>query len=164
MVPLLRPSHILAGWGADSVKGRYPIGRALLICNRMISAERWGVRQAETGANLPVIERSLNHKSTQTTAIDVRLWMEPVRNSTETATKAMLLAGGCLQQAVPSLTRPRRSDCRLRRKNTGSQSLILCKWSHWCEVLARFRNAFSQHRCAGLPRHMWRVDVFNDLP
>lgn len=94
MVPLLRPSQILAGWGADSVKGRYPIGRALLICNRMIPAEHWGVRQAETGANLPVIERSLNYKSTQTTAIYVRLWMEPIRHSMETAATAMLQAGG----------------------------------------------------------------------
>ncbi|AHN73069.1 recombinase XerD [Pandoraea pnomenusa] len=53
-----------------------------------------GSWQAGTGANLSVIGRSLNHKSTQTTAIYARLWMEPVRNSMETATTAMLQAAG----------------------------------------------------------------------
>jgi len=53
-----------------------------------------GSWQAGTGANLSVIGRSLNHKSTQTTAIYARLWMEPVRNSMETAATAMLQAAG----------------------------------------------------------------------
>ncbi|TDQ93255.1 tyrosine-type recombinase/integrase [Paraburkholderia silvatlantica] len=53
-----------------------------------------GSWQAGTGANLSVIGRSLNHKSTQTTAIYARLWMEPVRNSMETATTAMMQAAG----------------------------------------------------------------------
>ncbi|MFP3477991.1 tyrosine-type recombinase/integrase [Burkholderia ambifaria] len=51
-----------------------------------------GSWQAGTGANLSVIGRSLNHKSTQTTAIYARLWMEPVRNSMEAAAEAMLAA------------------------------------------------------------------------
>jgi integrase len=51
-----------------------------------------GSWQAGTGANLSVIGRSLNHKSTATTAIYARLWMEPVRSSMETAATAMLEA------------------------------------------------------------------------
>lgn len=51
-----------------------------------------GSWQAGTGANMSVIGRSLNHKSTQTTAIYARLWLEPVRNSMEVATSAMLQA------------------------------------------------------------------------
>ena len=51
-----------------------------------------GSWQAGTGANLSVIGRSLNHKSTQTTAIYARLWMEPVRNAMEVTTTAMLEA------------------------------------------------------------------------
>jgi hypothetical protein len=50
--------------------------------------------QAGTGANLSVIDRSLNHKSMQTTVIYARLWMGPVRNSMETATTAMMQAAG----------------------------------------------------------------------
>lgn len=53
-----------------------------------------GSWQAGTGANLSVIGRSLNHKSTQTTAIYARLWMEPVRNAMETAAAAMMQAAG----------------------------------------------------------------------
>ena len=53
-----------------------------------------GSWQAGTGANLSVIGRSLNHKSTATTAIYARLWMEPVRTSMETAAAAMLSAAG----------------------------------------------------------------------
>lgn len=53
-----------------------------------------GSWQAGTGANLSVIGRSLNHKSTQTTAIYARLWMTPVRDSMTTAATAMMLAAG----------------------------------------------------------------------
>lgn len=53
-----------------------------------------GSWQAGTGANLSVIGRSLNHKSTATTAIYARLWLTPVKNSMETAATAMLQAGG----------------------------------------------------------------------
>lgn len=58
-----------------------------------------GSWQAGTGANLSVIGRSLNHKSTQTTAIYARLWMTPVRDSMETAATAMLEAAGLGDQA-----------------------------------------------------------------
>ncbi|RQT08444.1 hypothetical protein [Burkholderia contaminans] len=46
------------------------------------------------GANLSVVGRSPSHKSTRTTAIYARLRMEPVRNSMETATTAMMQATG----------------------------------------------------------------------
>ncbi|WP_186165070.1 tyrosine-type recombinase/integrase [Burkholderia gladioli] len=63
-----------------------------------------GSWQAGTGANLSVIGRSLNHKSTQTTAIYARLWMEPVRNSMETAAAAMLQAAGLSGEDVTDVT------------------------------------------------------------
>lgn len=53
-----------------------------------------GSWQAGTGANLSIIGRSLNHKSTVTTSIYARLWMAPVRAAMETATNAMLEAAG----------------------------------------------------------------------
>lgn len=52
-----------------------------------------GSWQAKTGASLSIIGKSLNHKSTQTTAIYARLDMDPVRDSMNTATNAMLKAG-----------------------------------------------------------------------
>jgi hypothetical protein len=58
-----------------------------------------GSWQAETGANLSVIGRSLNRKSTQTTAIYARLRMEPDRRSIETAASAILQAAGQHGQA-----------------------------------------------------------------
>ncbi|WP_186307878.1 hypothetical protein [Paraburkholderia sp. BCC1884] len=51
-------------------------------------------RQVATGANLSVIGGSLNYESTQTTAIDARLWMTPVRESMQTAATATLAAAG----------------------------------------------------------------------
>lgn len=53
-----------------------------------------GSWQAKTGASLSIIGKSLNHKSTQTTAIYARLDIDPVRDSMNTATDAMLKAGG----------------------------------------------------------------------
>lgn len=53
-----------------------------------------GSWQAKTGASLLVIGKSLNHKSPQTTAIYSRLDLDPVRQSVNTATAAMLEAGG----------------------------------------------------------------------
>lgn len=49
-----------------------------------------GSWQAKTGASLPIIGRSLNHKSQQATAIYARLDLDPVRDSVQTATAAML--------------------------------------------------------------------------
>jgi len=53
-----------------------------------------GSWQAKTGASLVVIGKSLNHKNQATTAIYARLDLDPVRASVNTATAAMLEAGG----------------------------------------------------------------------
>jgi integrase len=53
-----------------------------------------GSWQARAGSSLAVIGKSLNHKSAQTTAIYARLDLDPVRESVERATSAMLAAAG----------------------------------------------------------------------
>lgn len=59
-----------------------------------------GSWQARTGASLTIIGKSLNHKSSQTTAIYARLDLDPVRASVEKATNAMLMAAGIKQTAM----------------------------------------------------------------
>ncbi|MFZ4702524.1 MAG: site-specific integrase, partial [Candidatus Methylumidiphilus sp.] len=58
-----------------------------------------GSWQAKTGASLVIVGKSLNHKSVNTTAIYARLDMDPVRESVERATGAMLTAAGLKQSA-----------------------------------------------------------------
>ena len=58
-----------------------------------------GSWQAKTGASLVIIGKSLNHKSQQSTAIYARLDLDPVRQSVNTATQAMLEAAGVRQPA-----------------------------------------------------------------
>lgn len=53
-----------------------------------------GSWQAKTGASLAIIGKSLNHKHQNTTAIYARLDLDPVRESVNTATSAMLTAAG----------------------------------------------------------------------
>jgi integrase len=53
-----------------------------------------GSWQARTGASLPIIGKSLNHKTHQATAIYARLDLDPVRQSVNTATAAMMVAAG----------------------------------------------------------------------
>ena len=53
-----------------------------------------GSWQAKTGASLAIIGKSLNHKNTNTTAIYARLDLDPVRDSVNTATSAMMAAAG----------------------------------------------------------------------
>lgn len=53
-----------------------------------------GSWQARTGASLLVIGKSLNHKTHQATAIYARLDQDPVRQSVNTATAAMMEAAG----------------------------------------------------------------------
>lgn len=53
-----------------------------------------GSWQAKSGASLAIIGKSLNHKSQLTTAIYARLDLDPVRESVNTATTAMLEAAG----------------------------------------------------------------------
>jgi len=52
-----------------------------------------GSWQAKTGASLAIIGKSLNHKNQNTTAIYARLDLDPVRDSVNTATSAMMAAG-----------------------------------------------------------------------
>jgi len=58
-----------------------------------------GSWQAKTGASLAIIGKSLNHKTHQATAIYARLDLDPVRQSVNTATQAMLEAAGVKQAA-----------------------------------------------------------------
>lgn len=58
-----------------------------------------GSWQAATGASLVVIGKSLGHKSTQATEVYSRLNLDPVRDSMQTATRAMLAAGGLIPTA-----------------------------------------------------------------
>jgi integrase len=53
-----------------------------------------GSWQAKTGASLAIIGKSLNHKNQNTTAIYARLDLDPVRDSVNVATSAMMVAGG----------------------------------------------------------------------
>jgi integrase len=53
-----------------------------------------GSWQAIGGASLPIIGRSLGHTQPATTAIYARLQLDPVRQSVDSATAAMLTAGG----------------------------------------------------------------------
>jgi integrase len=58
-----------------------------------------GSWQAKTGASLTIIGKSLNHKTHQATSIYARLDLDPVRQSVNTATQAMLEAAGINAQA-----------------------------------------------------------------
>lgn len=53
-----------------------------------------GSWQAKTGASLAIVGKSLNHKSPSTTAIYARLDLDPVRESVDRATGAILAAAG----------------------------------------------------------------------
>jgi integrase len=56
-----------------------------------------GSWQAATGANLSIIGKTLAHKNVSTTAIYARLNLDPVRDSMEKATSAMLAASEMIQ-------------------------------------------------------------------
>ena len=58
-----------------------------------------GSWQAKTGASLVIVGKSLNHKSPSTTAIYARLDLDPVRESVDRATSAMLVAAGLKPKA-----------------------------------------------------------------
>ncbi|SFO38822.1 tyrosine-type recombinase/integrase [Nitrosospira briensis] len=58
-----------------------------------------GSWQAKQGASLAIIGKSLNHKNQNTTAIYARLDLDPVRNSVNTATSAMMVAAGLKSEA-----------------------------------------------------------------
>lgn len=58
-----------------------------------------GSWQAKTGASMTIIGKTLNHKTHQATAIYARLDLDPVRQSVNTATQAMLEAAGMKDSA-----------------------------------------------------------------
>lgn len=58
-----------------------------------------GSWQARAGASLAIIGKSLNHKSQAATAIYARLDLDPVRQSVNQATSAMLVAGEVKESA-----------------------------------------------------------------
>ena len=67
-----------------------------------------GSWQAKTGASLAIIGKSLNHKNQNTTAIYARLDLDPVRDSVNKATNAMLTAAG-LKKAADAVPLKKRS-------------------------------------------------------
>ncbi len=58
-----------------------------------------GSWQAKTGASLAIIGKSLNHKNQNTTAIYARLDLDPVRDSVNKATSAIMQAAGLKDNA-----------------------------------------------------------------
>lgn len=60
-----------------------------------------GSWQATTGASLPIIGKTLAHKNVSTTAIYARLNNDPVRESMEKATSAMMSAGQEKAEVIP---------------------------------------------------------------
>ena len=54
-----------------------------------------------TGASLPVIGKSLNHKNQSTTAIYARLDLDPVRSAMEKAAAAMLATRDQAPKVIP---------------------------------------------------------------
>ena len=67
-----------------------------------------GSWQAKPGASLTIIGKSLNHKAHQATAIYARLDLDPVRQSVNTATAAMLEAAS-LKEGATVLPLPKKS-------------------------------------------------------
>ncbi|MBA2483156.1 MAG: site-specific integrase, partial [Nitrosomonas sp.] len=69
-----------------------------------------GSWQAKTGASLAIIGKSLNHKNQNTTAIYARLDLDPVRDSINRATSAMLTAAGIKKSAeVVGFKKPKKA-------------------------------------------------------
>ncbi len=81
---------------AEPTKGwKRILGRAGIADLRIHDLRRTlGSWQAKSGASLAIIGKSLNHKNQNTTAIYARLDLDPVRDSVNTATSAMMAAAG----------------------------------------------------------------------
>ena len=62
-----------------------------------------GSWQARKGSSLPIIGKSLNHKTHQATAIYARLDLDPVRQSVNIATVAMMEAAGLRRKSKASV-------------------------------------------------------------
>lgn len=76
-----------------------------------------GSWQAKTGASLAIVGKSLNHKSPSTTAIYARLDLDPVRDSVDRATNAMLVAAGVKQGGDVVKINPTRADINQTNRN-----------------------------------------------
>ena len=85
--------RVLARAGIDDVRGTW-------LHDLRRSMGSW---QANTGASLSVIGKSLNHKNINTTATYARLAMDPVRESMEKAASAMFEAGGVKKDNVVNM-------------------------------------------------------------
>ncbi|HZQ71687.1 MAG TPA: site-specific integrase [Burkholderiales bacterium] len=68
-----------------------------------------GSWQAITGSSLPIIGKSLGHKDAQSTEVYAHLVVDPVRQSVETATNAMLVAAGVKATAEVKPLKKRRA-------------------------------------------------------
>lgn len=84
-----------SGWGR--IKKRAGI-KNLRLHDLRRSLGSW---QASTGASLPIIGKTLAHKNVATTLIYARLNNDPVRESMEKATSAMLNAGKEKAEIIP---------------------------------------------------------------
>lgn len=74
-----------------------------------------GSWQAILGASLPIVGRSLGHKSPAATAIYARLHIDPVRASVEAATSKMLVMGGVKREQQPAV---RKAGKRARARSS----------------------------------------------
>ena len=82
--------RVLARAGIDDVRGTW-------LHDLRRSMASW---QANTGASLSIIGKSLNHKNVNTTAVYARLAIDPVREAMEKAAGAMFEAGGIKKDNV----------------------------------------------------------------
>ena len=73
-------------------------------------ASPFGSWQVAEGASLSIIGKTLGHKNVSTTAIYARLNLDPVRQSVNSATRAMLAAGGSLESDAAVETDAEKSD------------------------------------------------------
>ena len=92
-----RTGHLVEpkkGW--ERIKERADI-KDLRLHDLRRSLGSW---QASTGASLPIIGKTLAHKNVSTTAIYARLNNDPVRESMEKATSAMMNAGKVKAEVV----------------------------------------------------------------
>ena len=65
-----------------------------------------GSWQAADGASLSIIGKTLGHKNVSTTAIYARLNLDPVRQAVNSATRAMLTAGGLVDETATEEAEP----------------------------------------------------------
>lgn len=109
----MSPVYVFPGDGqsghlAEPRKGWMRVLKAAGISDLRIHDLRrtFGSWQAMTGASLPIIGKSLNHKSPQATTIYARLHNDPVKESIQKATKAMVNAGRKKESEATDVQQP----------------------------------------------------------